>query len=342
MQLNIYELLKWLNENKSKIDQATIKTIHRTYKRGIILELYKPGLEKKYLYIIPGFCVFLSKTKLKFPSDSFVMRLRKDFSGKRVEVDILDLERVVVVKPSDSEKYLVVELFPPGNIIVLKENKVEYAQEYKDFGIRKIYKNEVYETPPSNFKIPKTYEDFEKIIKNSDKRDLARTLAIDLKLGKKYTELLLEPYKEFKQKSPKEIPNNIIKELWKKYSEFVNSPKIFLDKWVENVNDSLEEFYLKFLENEELYLLEEKKRKLLNILEAQKNSLESVQMKIEKFNLIGDFLSTYSWVFDSKDPEKIKENLNILGIDAKVKREGSKIIVDIKEEEIKKLLGYST
>jgi len=152
MQLNIYELLKWLEENKEKINNAKIKTIHRTYKKGIIIELFKPSLEKKYLYLIPGEVIFLSNTKLKIKTDSFVMKLRKDFSGKNIIINILDFERIVIIEVSNSDKKIIVELFPPGNIIVLDNNIIEYAQTYKDYGVRKVFKGLEYQVTLMNLK----------------------------------------------------------------------------------------------------------------------------------------------------------------------------------------------
>ena len=341
MQLNVYELLKWLNENKKKVDNARIKTIHRTHKRGIIIELFKPSLDKKYLYLIPGEVIFLSNVKLKKETDNFVMKLRKDFSGKRISIDVIDFERAVVIEAKDTNKKIVVELFHPGNIIILNNDVIEYAQVYRDYGIRKIFKGLKYSLPPSNFKIPKHFEEFEKLILNTNRRDFVRFLAIDLRLGKKYSEWLLEGVECYKNYPPKEVPQEILKKVWEKYNYLINSNDVLFESWSSEINNTIEKNSIRELENSEIAELEKKKEKILKILHSQKESIEKLKDKIEKYKLAADFLSTFSWVFKDKDINKIENRLKELGLEAKITKDGYKLRIEIDENKLKEILGYS-
>jgi len=338
MQLNFLELQKWVRENKDKIDTAIIKKVYRTYKDGIILELFKPNLDKKYLYLIPGLAVFLSDKKINLPANNFVMRLRKDFDGRRIKIYMYDNERILVVQSNDNKKILV-ELLSPGNIVVVDENDtILYALLQKDFGIRKIKRGEKYIPPPSNFKIPTNFEEFREIIVNSKRKDIVRALAIDLRLGGKYAELLLGELKIDKNKKPKDLSNNELERLWIAYKSFLDSNKVYYDEWSEDVNGSIEKFYLRFLEEESLIRLKEKKEKIENILKTQLESKERLQKEIERMQKIGNFLITYSWIFEEYNPEKIKKEFESLGIKLGVEDDGLKLKIKIREEDLEKLI----
>jgi len=331
MQMNIYELIKWLRINKKNIDGSIIKKIYRTYKNGIILELYKPGLEKKYLYLIPGNFVFLSNQKKNLESNSFILRLRKEFNGKNIKVDILDLERVVVVLPNDSSNYLVIELFSEGNIIVLDENWIiKYAMFYKDYKIRKIAKGEKYKVPTSSFSVPNKYEDFYNIIKNSNKKDIVRCLAIDLKLGGKYAEEFLKLSNIEKTKKSQDLSEKEIETLWNVYFNFINNNSILYDnRWVEDIDNVFENIFLKEIEED---TLEKEKQKYLKIIEEQEIALKEIEKKIEENRKIGEFLMKYAWIFSDYNIERIRKEFENLGINVDIKEEGRKIIIQLKDQ----------
>ncbi len=339
MQINFYELLKWLRENKKKINNTLIKKIYKTYRNGIILELFKPGLSKKYLYLIPGLAVFLSDKKISLPADNFVMRLRKDFDGKRIEIDIYDNERIVVVRSNDNKK-IFVELFPPGNIVVVDDNDtIQYALLQRNFGIRKIRRGEKYIPPPSNFKIPNNFEEFKEIIVNSKRKDIVRALAIDLRLGGKYAEFLLGKLKIDKNKKPKDLSNSELEMLWVAYKSFLTNNKIYYDGWSRDINESIEKYYLKYLEEESLIKLKEKKEKLENILKTQLESKYRLQREIERLQKIGNFLMIYSWIFEEYNPKNIKKEFEKLGVKLEVKDDGPKLKINIREEDLEKLIS---
>mgnify|MGYP000151803915 CR=1 FL=1 len=332
MQMNIYELIKWLNINKRHIDDSIIKKVYKTYKNGIILEIYKPGIEKRYLYLIPGKYVFLSNQKRNLESDQFIMRLRKDFGGKRIKIDTLNFERVIVVSSNDSSNHLVIELFSDGNIIVLDENHIiKYAMFYKDYGIRKIAKGEEYKIPQSSFYLPNKYEDFYNIIKNSDKKDIVRCLAIDLKLGGKYSEEFLKLSSIEKTKKPQDLSEDDINKLFNLYSNFINHNNILYDgKWTQDIDQVFENVFLKEIEREDV--LEIEKQKYIKIMEDQKRILEEIERKIEENKKIGEFLMNYSWIFYDYDTDRIKKEFEKLNIDIEIKKDGRKIIIYLKNQ----------
>lgn len=320
--INYIDLSKWYNKYHDKIDNSIVRKVYRTYD-GYIFELYKKGLEKKYLYLIPGKYIFLGNEKITINRDNFTLRLKKDFMKKRIKIYLEKNDKVIKI---EDDIIINLELFPNGLIVITdRENKILYANKYKDFGIRKISKNEIYKRPPTDFKIFDSFNEFYERIINSNKRDIVRCLAIDIGLGGKYSEYILNSLNIDKNKSPKEMNKKEIEEIYKKYLEIINSEKCYYDKWYDDPNDCFFELFKEEIEKKE----REEEEKIKRIIEERKKQIEILNKEKENLEKIAEFLTKYNWIFRDYDIERIKKEFKDLGIDINIKRDGYKLIIEI-------------
>ncbi len=159
----------------------------------LLLQLHTPSLRKQFLKIIPGklLCLTINKNPPLRPS-GFCMQLRK-YLDNAVITDLYqkDAQRIVVLELEKKEAYfLIIELFSKGNIILTNHAfniiGVLQPQIWKD-RVVKAKQDYVFPLPGVNWKGLKLAE-FEKIIKISDKKNIATTLATELNLGGVYAE----------------------------------------------------------------------------------------------------------------------------------------------------------
>jgi len=181
MNITYIDLIKWFNENGEKINNSIIRDIFYVGD-AYVFEIYKKDLDKKYLYVVPEKIIFLSNSKLEKIKNRFVERLKKDFLNKKLNIFLEDDK---IIRFEIEEKRIYVELLPKGVMVVTdNNNKILYANKYKNFGYRNIFPGETYKKPLKNFSLPREFDEFLKAIEKSDKIDIVRCLAIDFGLSK--------------------------------------------------------------------------------------------------------------------------------------------------------------
>ncbi|MGC9079267.1 MAG: hypothetical protein ACP5G1_00840 [Nanopusillaceae archaeon] len=331
--INYFELKKWYIEYKEKINDSIIKNIFNEGE-GIIFEIYKKGLEYKYLYIIPGKIIFLHNLKEKQENNKFILKLRKDFINKKINIELDENDKIIIINFGDKRIYF--ELFPNGLVVITdKDNKILYANKYKNFGVRKIFKGEIYMKPPNKLFITESFDEFLKKIKESNKKDIVRTLAIDFSLGGKYAEYILEKTNINKEKNPKELNENEIKEIFELYKKVVKLEMIIDDRKnpVEDINKYFIELYFNKRENEKIMKLNEEKQKILNIINEQKKYLEEIDKEIKHLEKIAEFLTIYSWVFENYEPNELRKKFMELNIDINISKNNKYLILNINDNE---------
>jgi predicted ribosome quality control (RQC) complex YloA/Tae2 family protein len=330
--INYFELKKWYNENAEKINNSIVKNIYNI-EDGVVFELYKPGLENRFLYIIPGKIIFLYNVKEREEINNFTLKLRKDFNETKINIEIDNSDKIIMIK--NNEKKLYVELFPNGLLIVTDYNDIIlYANQYKNFGVRKIFKNEKYIKPPGSINIINSINKFFEKINNTNKKDVVRFLAIDLSLGGKYSEYIIKKANVEKNKSPKELNKEEIEKIYNIYNEIVNL-KILIDEngnIIEDINKYFINLYLNSRENKRIRKLNEEKEKIKRIIEEQKNYLEEINKEINKLEKIGEFLNIYSWIFKDYDVNSIIKNFREININIDIKRDNKYLIINIDDK----------
>jgi len=329
------DLVKWFNENGEKINKSTIRDIFFVG-NAYIFEIYKKDLDKKYLYIVPEKIIFLSNNKLEKIKNRFAERLKKDFLNKKLNVFLEDDK---IIRFEIEEKRIYIELLPKGLIVITdRNNKILYANKYKNFGYRNIAIGETYKKPLKNFSLPKEFEEFAKIVKNSDKRDIVRCLAIDFGLSKKYAEYILNESKIDKNKPISELSDDEIRKIYEMYLSILERKEVLYENnWYDKINDLFEEIYFKEILEEKRKKVESKKEELIKIIKDQEETLEKMKKEYEELLKLAKIIKENYWIFEGYDIEKIKELINNLNLQIEVKKDDHKIIVKLKNNNREKI-----
>jgi Predicted RNA-binding protein homologous to eukaryotic snRNP len=330
--INYFELKKWYNDNAEKINNSIVKNIYNI-EEGVVFELYKPGLENRFLYIIPGKIIFLYNVKEREEINNFTLKLRKDFNETKINIEIDNSDKIIIIK--NNEKKLYIELFPNGLLIVTDYNDIIlYANQYKNFGVRKIFRNEKYTKPPGSVNIINNINEFFEKVNNTNKKDVVRFLAVDLSLGGKYSEYILKKANIDKNKNPKELNKEEIEKIYNIYNEIVNL-KIIIDEngnIIEDINKYFINLYLNSRENKRIKKLNEEKEKIKRIIEEQKKYLEEINKEIDRLEKIGEFLNIYSWIFKDYDINNIIKNFREINININIKKDNKYLIINIDDK----------
>ncbi len=267
---------------------ARIDKVYQPEKTDILLQLYSAKIKKQYLRVLVPKVMYLSKNKPEMTEPGqFCMLLRKHLQMGYIDaVRQIGAERIVeiVVKKLDKSYTLIVELFGKGNLALTTDKiiGVLFAQRFKDRTIRGGIE---YEYPPLNQDI-KTIAKADFSVGDNPEKDLASTYA----LGKHYAkevmattkgDLLKTAKAMFERElSPRVVNGEILPfeleafeegQEYATFSEAIDSVYTEISAVKKKVSPS-----------------EIKKKKKLNILKAQKKSLENVQIKIGEAKEKGD------------------------------------------------------
>ncbi len=198
-----------------------IDKIFQPLKNELIIQLHIPNIGKKYLKIVSGRFMYLSSIKqstVKPPG--FCMYLRKIIGQARVRgIKQYEFERIVELELETKEdKFsLIFELFGTGNILLLKDNVILSAIEYKKWKDRDIMPKQEYNYPKMKYNFLKiTESELIKLLEETSKESLVKALALELGLGGVYAEELCLRAKLNKDS----LPNK-----FKKISELFNEIK---------------------------------------------------------------------------------------------------------------------
>ncbi|MBR9683860.1 hypothetical protein GOV03_04955 [Candidatus Woesearchaeota archaeon] len=166
---------------------------------------------KQFLRIVPGKFLNLTKTKkTSLKPSSFCMQLRKHINNAFIrKIEQKNTERIIIfelesrklkvfenlkkskISSSKIERFsMIIELFSPGNLILTDHQNVTIATfQQKRFKDRTVKPKIKYQFPPSltNWKTL-TETGLQKIVKISQKKNLAATLATEIGLGGLYAE----------------------------------------------------------------------------------------------------------------------------------------------------------
>ena len=164
-------------------------------KRFLIFQLHIPTIGKKYLKVNVGKNMYLTASKESTDKPpGFCMYLRKKLGNSRIrEIFQLESERIVkfVCETKDQKFELVFELFANGNILLLENNVILSAIEYKKWKDRVIKPKEEYTYPKREYDFFKLKEtDLIRIFDSTTKESVVKSLALDLGLGGVYAEEL--------------------------------------------------------------------------------------------------------------------------------------------------------
>lgn len=176
------------------IIKGKISQIYHQENEELLLQLHVPRLGKQLLKIIPGkwLCLMPEKEETPLRPSGFCMQLRKYISNAFIK-DFYqkDAERIAVFELEKEEKYyLIIELFSKGNVVLTNNDWLIIAVLEKQFWKDRVVKPQekyVFPTSGMNWKTI-TEKEMKTILKKSEKKNLATSLATEVGLGGVYAE----------------------------------------------------------------------------------------------------------------------------------------------------------
>jgi predicted ribosome quality control (RQC) complex YloA/Tae2 family protein len=216
--LDIYKLLEELNY----INGGFIRNV-KSRRNEFYFLIYKG--KEYWLKIVPGsyFCIVDEK-----PEDNidfgFTQLVKNALKGKKFSIGMHNSDRILEIKTENNK--LIIEMFSKGNVILLKDEKIERALFQRKFESREISSGNEYSYPPGNKKsFNDMYGGFYSILKMSDKESIVKSLAMDFSMGGYYAEEICFRAKVDKSKKPSELTMGELKMLREKFLEIMNEKK---------------------------------------------------------------------------------------------------------------------
>ncbi len=231
--IELHYLVKELNI----LENCRIDKIFHPEKKELIIQFHVAGKGKHLLRILAGEFIYFTKTKEDASEpDGFCMYLRKYIGGAFLrEVKQLEAERILefIFETKEKKYSLIVEMFSQGNILLLNDERlILSAVEYHKFKDRDILAKSKYIYPKRDVNIFNiSLTELKKVVKESEKENIVKTLAIDLGFGGVYSEEICLRSKVDKNK--KEITSKEFSSLHSaiiKILKIESSPFIIYDK----------------------------------------------------------------------------------------------------------------
>jgi len=357
--IELHYLVKELNV----LDNCRVDKIFHPDKKELIIQFHVAGKGKHLLRILAGQFIYFTKTKEEAGEPGgFCMYLRKHMGGAFLrEVKQLEAERILefVFETKEKKYSLIVEMFSQGNILLLDDKRVILsAVEYHKFKDRDILAKAKYTYPKREVNIfDISLTELKNIVKNSDKENIVKTLAIDLGFGGVYAEEICLRAKVDKNK--KDITS---KEFSSLHSAIIKILKIKSNPMIIYKNEEIKDivpFDLLVYENNEKKEFstlseaidefksitkvikksakEKQIEKQQRIIEAQEKKIKELEKKEEEDRAKGELIYAKYQIIDDilKEIKKASEKFSWKEIKSKLK--GHKTIKEIntKDKKIK-------
>lgn len=282
----------------------------------------KGPFKDPFLLIEPGIRLHLTEVKHPVPerpSDK-IMSLRSHLKGTEViGIRQVDFDRIVEIKFRGKQEYRVyVEIFGNRpNFVVVGNQKVISALWYKKMRHRDVLPGKEYELPPSRGKsiLELKNDEIAQVIKADEDEEIVRTLARKVGGGGELMEEVLARAGISKKKKNKEISNEEINGIIKSTRNIKKDlkelkPSVVLDtnekpksfhpidfksisekkRYFDSFSHVLDFYYMNVspIISVELKQYDQRKKKLLKVLEAQKQTLEGFKKKKSHYKDLGD------------------------------------------------------
>ena len=212
--------IRFLVGELDSLKNARVDKVYKTERKGLLLQLHRPGIGKALLLIsAPGF-MYITSSKGETPEkpSGFCMLLRKHLSNSRIEgISQIGSERIVrILFRGKEQRSLIVELFSKGNILLCDEDdKILGAAEQISWSEREVRTGYIYKMPAAR---PDPFGmgiwEIHNVLEGSDSSELVKALAISFGLGGVYAEELCARAGVDKKKFPKELSRAEVKRLF--------------------------------------------------------------------------------------------------------------------------------
>jgi predicted ribosome quality control (RQC) complex YloA/Tae2 family protein len=367
-ELTAFDLFYLIKELKD-LEGAKLNKVYEQSddKKDFLFLFHKTGKGKIMLRIkLPDF-IYFTEHKQSFPDTppGFCVFLRKYLINSKVkEIRQKGFERIleIIFDTKEGERILICELFSKGNMVLTDGTlKIKGLLESQSWESRKVRGGATYQYPPGTINTKEiSFEEFEKIIAQSKKESIVKTLAIDLSLSGLYAEELCN--RASTDKNSKTLTEDQTKKLYEKLKEFFSQ-----EIKVHTLEEEVYPFNLETIENLEVseksfnQILDEtitdklskkitkqqtkekdtKEKKTNKIIEAQSKRLEQLKKSIEENQKKGEAIyENYQEIFSlleniKNDKKKmswdeLKEKYSNNKLIKKFDEKNFKVIIDLK------------
>ncbi len=208
--------------------RGKISQIYHQENEEMLFQIHVPNRGKQLLKIIPGkfLCLIPLKEETPLRPSGFCMQLRKYLDNAFIKnFSQRDSERIVFFELERGETfYLIIELFSKGNVVLTDAS-------YQIIGVleRQIWKDRVVK-PGEKYLFPATginwktmtEKELATILRKSEKRNVATSLATEIGLGGVYAEEACTRAGVDKGQEPKTISSEEVRLLGKTIHSFVD------------------------------------------------------------------------------------------------------------------------
>ena len=360
--------LHFLIKELQVLKDSRIDRIYQPEKNTIIFSFYKTNVGKKLLQINIGQSLFIADERKEAEETlGFGMFLRKHLSGYSLfDVNQLEPERILRLsfKAKDDKKFLYIEFFGKGNVILCNEHDVIMnASEHHEFRERAIKPKLKYVYPIMDYNIfgidKKQLED---LFKNSKKDRIVISLATELGLGGLYSEEICLLSNTDKNINPKNIDGkqiNLISNSIKKIIDEKIKPEVILKeakpidvvpfgiefykdcekKPFDSFSDALSFFYSQFEEMKETTydrkikelqrIIEEQTQTISRLKEEEKELRDKGELIYHKYTIIKEILEEVNKASKKYSWKEIKDKLKEHKIVKEINEKERKVVVEI-------------
>ena len=324
------DIYAWLIANAEYLKGAYVKKVN-SYEDAIIIKMHKKDEGNKGLLLdLNGWFYF---TDLEGELSQVAKYLREELDNLRIEnIEQLNFDRIIRIEFSFG-KSLILEMFGGGNLILLKDNIIEFALKYREWKSktgneksRSIKKGEVYKSPaPPTNPLSLDIEKFRSLL--TENEQIVKILALKLNLSH-YSEYICLKSGVEKKTLARSINEEKIIEIFNRINEFLKSINgkgyicngelrcINMDSCEEynNINDAIIKIALK----------NEKETNEERILKEQLKTLEEYRKLMQDYKIMGDEilmnLNAYDEILNKiKKRENPPEVISVKGLEATIK-----------------------
>ncbi|WP_278465027.1 ribosome rescue protein RqcH [Saccharolobus islandicus] len=321
--MTYFDLIAWITENRKAVEGCIIDNVFlvQNTENTYILKLYCGGRDQE-LIIEPSKRINITKYNYPKISSTKITTLRGLIRGDIItNIHILNQERILILELKRGEKKIIVELLPRGVLVILDKNdKILFANEYKEFKDRLIRIGETYKPPPT---VEPNKEELEKLIK---KGSIAKALGIPQEVVNYLSLQSTTPDINLIREKIKNLEISLINgEIKPCLIEDTTVVPFPLDgcKEYQRFNDAIDDYFYtisqKELSEKSSRKILEEKQKIITTIKQIEDSIKEYENKEKSYRQLGNIILSKAYEIDQllldNRPKSKKIKLNLDGVE---------------------------
>ncbi|MAG15562.1 hypothetical protein CMO88_00720 [Candidatus Woesearchaeota archaeon] len=220
--------VQYMAAELQQLVKAKLQQMYQPAKNKLILQFHVRNKGRAILKVsVPTAVYIASEKESNAKVSGFCSLLRKKLNNSILTaISQPGFERIIILEFSskNSPFSLIFELFSKGNIILTNDSKIIAIQEKQHWSSRELKLGTEYKLPPT-VNDPHSLDDKQliKLLKNTNKTDIVRFLAIELSLGGVYAEELCIISNIDKKTKPATVTSTAAKKLFQSLKKLLNS-----------------------------------------------------------------------------------------------------------------------